>query len=58
MIIQWLDNLIGALPVYGQTGYNQYEIVRYVIAGVILIFMISLVYRMIQSTFFGIFSNK
>ena len=57
MIVQWLDNLIGTLPSYG-TGTNQYEIVRYVIAGVILIFMVSLVYRMIQSIFFGIFSDK
>lgn len=55
MIIQWLDNLIGTLPVYGVQSTNQYEIVRYVIAGVVLIFMVSLVYRMIQSIFGGIF---
>lgn len=57
MIINWLDTLIGTLPVYGVQNVNQYEIVRYVIAGVILIFMISLVYRMINSIFFGIFSK-
>lgn len=57
MIISWLDTLIGTLPVYGVQNVNQYEIVRYVIAGVILIFMISLVYRMINSIFFGIFSK-
>lgn len=55
MIIQWLDTLIGTLPIYGTQNTNQYEIVRYVIAGVILIFMVSLVYRMIQSIFGGIF---
>lgn len=54
MIIQWLNTIIGTLPTYG-TGANQYEIVRYVIAGVVLIFMVSLVYRMIQSIFGGIF---
>lgn len=57
MIISWLDTLIGTLPVYGVQNVNQYEIVRYVIAGVILIFMISLVYRMINTIFFGIFSK-
>lgn len=55
MIINWLDTLIGDLPTYSSGSSYNYEIVRYVIAGVILIFMISLVYRMIQSMFGGIF---
>ena len=55
MIIQWLDTLIGTLPVYNIQNSNQYEIVRYVIAGVVLIFMVSLVYRMIQAIFGGVF---
>lgn len=53
MIINWLNTIIGTLPTYGTTNTNQYEIVRYVIAGVVLIFMISLVYRMIYTIFFG-----
>lgn len=51
MIIDYLDQIIGALPVYGSSGYNQYEIVRYVIAGVVLIFMLSLVYRLFIAIF-------
>lgn len=51
MIIDALDQIIGALPVYGVQNYNQYEIVRYVIAGVVLIFMLTLVYRLFISIF-------
>lgn len=51
MIIDALDQIIGALPVYGMQNYNQYEIVRYVIAGVVLIFMLTLVYRLFISIF-------
>lgn len=53
MIIGWLDQIIGDLPeITSNYNYN-YEIVRYVIAGVVLIFMLSLVYRMIYTIFFG-----
>ena len=41
MIIDALNQIIGTLPVYGVQNTNQYEIVRYVIAGVVLIFMLS-----------------
>lgn len=51
MIIDALNTIIGTLPIYGTSGYNQYEIVRYVIAGVVLIFMLSLMYRFLVAVF-------
>lgn len=51
MIIDLLDQIIGTLPIYGSQSYNQYEIVRYVIAGVVLIFMLTLVYRVFIAIF-------
>lgn len=51
MIIDALDQIIGSLPIYGVQNYNQYEIVRYVIAGVVLIFMLSMVYKLFIAIF-------
>lgn len=51
MIIDLLDQIIGVLPVYGVQNYNQYEIVRYVIAGVVLIFLMSLFYKLLIAIF-------
>lgn len=55
MIISWLDSILGALPTYStaQNPTTYYEIVRYVIAGGVLMFMISAVYRL----FFAIFGR-
>lgn len=50
MILSYLRNLIGNPP----TGY---EAVEYVIAGVVLIFLVSMAYRMIRSIF-GSSGNK
>lgn len=57
MIISMLETIIGALPEYTNYG-NNYEIVRYVIAGTVLIFMLSLGYRLINDVFFGLFKIK
>lgn len=54
MIIQWLDQLIGALPAYTSQSVNPseyYAIVRYCIAGIVLIFLISFVYRLFIAIF-------
>lgn len=51
MIIDALNTIIGTLPIYGVQNQNQYEIVRYVIAGVVLIFMLSLMYRFLVAVF-------
>lgn len=56
MIIQFLDTLIGALPIYyssQQSGYydHYYDIIRYIIAGMILLMMVSLVYRLLVAVF-------
>lgn len=51
MIIDALNTILGTLPIYGTSNYNQYEIVRYVIAGVVLIFMLSLMYRFLVAVF-------
>lgn len=53
MIVQWLDQIIGTLPSYStsQNPSEYYSIVRYVIAGVVLMFLISLVYRLFLSIF-------
>ena len=51
MIIDALNQIIGTLPIYGVQNQNQYEIVRYVIAGVVLIFMLTLVYRLLIAIF-------
>lgn len=46
MILTYLRNLIGNPP-------SGYEAVEYVIAGVVLIFLVSMAYRMIRSIFGG-----
>lgn len=53
MIIQWLDQIIGPLPTYAtaQDPTNYYSIIRYVIGGAVLLFLISLVYRLFLSVF-------
>ena len=55
MIISFLDTIIGTLPSYSsaQNPSTYYEIVRYVIAGGVLMFLISAVYRL----FFAIFGK-
>lgn len=54
MIIQWLDAIIGTLPTYTTSSSSEYyAIVRYIIAGVVLLFLISAVYRL----FFAIFGR-
>lgn len=55
MIVDWLDQILGSLPAYStaQNPSTYYEIIRYVIAGVVLLFMISAVYRL----FFAIFGR-
>lgn len=53
MIVNFLDQLLGPLPTYAtaQDPTNYYAIVRYVIAGVVLIFLISAVYRLFVAIF-------
>lgn len=53
MIIQFLNELLGPLPTYAtaQDPTNYYAIIRYVIAGVVLLFLISFVYRMFIAIF-------
>lgn len=57
MIINFLDTLIGPLPNYytssgGSSYYTEYySIIRYIIAGMILIMMVSLVYRLFVAIF-------
>lgn len=55
MIVGWLDTILGSLPQYStaQNPADYYSIVRYVIAGVVLLFLISAVYRL----FFAIFGR-
>lgn len=55
MIIDWLNTIIGTLPSYAsaQDPSHYYDIVRYMIAGVVLLFLISAVYRL----FFAIFGR-
>lgn len=55
MIVGWLDSILGTLPSYAtaQDPNNYYSIIRYVIAGVVLLFLISAVYRL----FFAIFGR-
>ena len=55
MIIGFLDTIIGQLPSYSsaQNPSTYYEIVRYVIAGGVLMFLISAVYRL----FFAVFGR-
>lgn len=55
MIIGWLDTIIGSLPTYAtaQDPTRYYEIIRYIIAGGVLMFLISAVYRL----FFAIFGR-
>lgn len=56
MIMQWLDTIIGELPQhydYNSALYysEYYAIVQYIIAGVILIFMVSCFYRVLIAMF-------
>lgn len=51
MILQYLDSILGNVPQY--SNVQTYEIVRYVLGGILLIFMVSLVYRMILTLFGG-----
>lgn len=51
MLLSYLDNILGEVPTY--TNYGSYEIIRYILGGIILIFMVSLVYRLILSIFGG-----
>lgn len=51
MILDYLDTILGSVPSYSQ--YGNYDIVRYVLGGIVLIFMVSLVYRMILTLFGG-----
>lgn len=44
MITSYINNLLGECP-------SGYEPLRYAIAGIVLIFLITLVYRMIQNMF-------
>lgn len=46
MILTYLRNLIGSPP-------SGYEAVEYVVAGVVLVFLVSMAYRMIRSVFGG-----
>lgn len=46
MLITYIRNLLGTAP-------SGYEAVEYVIAGVVLIFLVSMAYRMIRSIFGG-----
>lgn len=54
MIMTWLDTLIGTLPSYASQQINPdqyYAIIKYIIAGIVLIFMISFVYRLFIAIF-------
>lgn len=50
MILQYLDQIIGTVP-------QNYEPLRYLFAGLILIWFLNLVYRLFVS-FFGGYRNK
>ena len=57
MIIQFLQTLIGDVPQYygssQQSGYYEhyYDIIQYILAGMILIMLVSLVYRLLVAVF-------
>lgn len=53
MIVDMLDQILGTLPSYAtaQDPTNYYAIVRYMIAGVVLLMLLSLVYRMFVAIF-------
>lgn len=51
MILTYLRNLIGSPP-------SGYEAVEYVIAGVVLIFLVSMAYRLIRSVFGGVRNDR
>lgn len=56
MIMDWLDTIIGQLPEYVPSGSSQYyaqyyAIIKYIIAGVILIFMVNCFYRVLIAMF-------
>lgn len=46
MISSYIDNLLGTVP-------SGYEPLRYAIAGIVLVFIISLAYRMLSVIFGG-----
>lgn len=52
MLLSLLREILGTVPApqQGNTIYN-YEIIEYIVASIVLIFMLSLVYRMILSIF-------
>lgn len=56
MIMDWLDSIIGQLPPYipnNSTAYyaEYYAIIKYIIAGVVLIFMMTCFYRVLIAMF-------
>lgn len=51
MLLSYLDSILGEVPEY--SNYANYEIIRYILGGIILIFMCSLVYRLILTLFGG-----
>lgn len=53
MIVDMLDQIIGALPSYAtaQNPTEYYSIIRYIIAGVVLIFLLSMMYRLFVAIF-------
>lgn len=46
MLISYIDQLLGSVP-------SGYEPLRYLIAGIVLIFLLSLVYNFLRSLFGG-----
>lgn len=56
MIMNFLDTIIGQLPAYSSQQVNPaeyYAIIRYMIAGVVLLFELALVYKLLSSIFGG-----
>lgn len=56
MITSLLDTIIGQLPAYSSQQINPaeyYSIIRYMIAGVVLLFELGLVYKFLTSIFGG-----
>ena len=53
MIVDMLDQILGTLPSYAtaQNPADYYSIVRYMIAGIVLLMLLSLVYRMFIAIF-------
>lgn len=53
MIQDMLDQIIGSLPSYAttQNPTEYYAIIRYIIAGTVLIFLLSMMYRLFVAVF-------